>query len=94
VFPNLNGDPMAPDRLTGTFKRLAAQTGLPPVRLHDLRHAAASLALSAGWTWVVREMLGHSSIVLTAGTCTSALPDAALNAAEKIAALILRPGAW
>jgi hypothetical protein len=67
VFTCLNGDPMAPDRLTRTFKKLAALAGLPPVRLHDLRHGAASLALSAGVELkVVQEMLGHSSIVLTA----------------------------
>jgi integrase len=44
VFTGLNGNPMAPDRLTRMFKTLAAQGGLPPVRLHDLRHGAATLA--------------------------------------------------
>lgn len=74
VFTNLNGDPMAPDRLTRMFKKLTAQAGLPPVRLHDLRHGAASLALSAGMDLrVVQEMLGHSSIMLTANTYTSVL---------------------
>jgi len=93
VFTNLNGDPMAPDRLTRMFKKLAAQAGLPPVRLHDLRHGAASLALSAGVDLrVVQEMLGHSSIVLTADTYTSVLPDAAYSAAEKVAALIIKAG--
>jgi hypothetical protein len=29
VFTCLNGDPMAPDRLTWTFKKLAALAGLP-----------------------------------------------------------------
>ena len=43
VFTNLNGDPMAPNRLTRTFRQLAAEAGLPPVRLHDLRHGAATL---------------------------------------------------
>jgi len=93
VFTCLNGDPMAPDRLTRTFKKLAALAGLPPVRLHDLRHGAASLALSAGVELkVVQEMLGHSSIVLTADTYTSVLPDAAYAAAEKVAALIIKAG--
>jgi integrase len=50
VFTCLNGDPMAPDRLTRIFKKLVGLVGLPPVRLHDLRHGAASLALSAGWS--------------------------------------------
>ena len=37
VFTGLNSDPMAPDRLSRTFKTLAADAELPPVRLHDLR---------------------------------------------------------
>jgi integrase len=93
VFTCLNGDPMAPDRLTRTFKKLAALAGLPPVRLHDLRHGAASLALSAGVDLkIVQEMLGHSSIVLTADTYTSVLPDAAQAAAEQVADLIIKAG--
>lgn len=36
VFTNLTGDPMAPDRLTRLSRKLAAEAGLPPVRLHDL----------------------------------------------------------
>jgi len=93
VFTCLNGDPMAPDRLTRIFKKLVGLVGLPPVRLHDLRHGAASLALSAGVELkVVQEMLGHSSIVLTADTYTSVLPDAAHSAAEKVADLIIKAG--
>ena len=93
MFTCLNGDPMAPDRLTRTFKQLAAPAGLPPIRLHDLRHGAASLALAAGVELkVVQEMLGHSSIVLTADTYTSVLPDVAHAAAEKVADLIIKAG--
>jgi integrase len=93
VFTGLNGDPMAPDRLTRTFKALSAEAGLPPVRLHDLRHGAATLALAAGVDLrVVQEMLGHSSIVLTADTYTSVLPDVARTAAEKVATLIIKAG--
>jgi integrase len=93
VFTGLNGDPMAPDRLTRTFTTLAAQAGLPPVRLHDLRHGAATLALAAGVDLrTVQDMLGHCSIVLTADTYISVLPDVARTAAEKVAALILRAG--
>jgi hypothetical protein len=93
VFTSLNGDPMAPDRLTRMFKALAAEAGLPPVRLHDLRHGAATLALAAGVDLrTVQEMLGHSSIVLTADTYTSVLPDVAFAAAEKVASLIIKAG--
>ena len=48
VLTSLAGGPMAPDRLTRTFKTLAAQAGLPPIRLHDLRHGAATLAQGRG----------------------------------------------
>ena len=63
VITSLNGDPMSPDRLTRIFQQLIAEHGLPPIRLHDLRHGAATLALAAGVELkVVQEMLGHSSI--------------------------------
>jgi integrase len=48
VITSFNGRPMAPDRLTRTFKDLTAQAGLPPIRLHDLRHGAATLAQMSG----------------------------------------------
>jgi integrase len=56
----------AADFLTQTFTQLVKASGLPPVRLHDLRHGAASLALAAGVDLkVVADQLGHCSIVLT-----------------------------
>ena len=93
MFTNRNGDPVAPGRLGRTFNKLAAGAGLPPVRLHDLRHGAATLALAAGVDLrTVQDMLGHCSIVLTADTYTSVLPDVASAAAEKVAALIIKAG--
>jgi integrase len=93
VFTNLNGDPVSPGRLTHVFQQMLAQYRLPPVQLHDLRHGAATLALAAGVELkVVQEMLGHSSIVLTADTYTSVLPKLAHTAAEKTATHVLRAG--
>lgn len=95
VFTNLNGDPVSPGRLTHVFQKMLAEHRLPPVRLHDLRHGAATLALAAGVELkVVQEMLGHSSIVLTADTYTSVLPKLAHTAAEKTATHVLRAGWW
>jgi integrase len=48
VFTNIGGRPISPDRLSINFGKLIAASGLPPIRLHDLRHGAASLALQAG----------------------------------------------
>ena len=47
------------------FKKLAAQAALPPVRLHDLRHGAATLALTAGVDLrVVQKMLGAADAMI------------------------------
>jgi hypothetical protein len=68
-----------------------AAVGLPPIRLHDLRHTAASLALQAGVPLkVVSEQLGHSTITITADTYTSVLPEVATAAADAVAGIIPR----
>jgi integrase len=90
VFTNTRGDPITPDRLGELFHRLLRDADLPPIRLHDLRHGAASLSLAAGNDLkTVQTMLGHSSIVLTADTYPSVLPDLAHHATEATARLIL-----
>ncbi len=72
LFTAADGSPLHPDWLTRRFRRLVTVSGLPPVRLHDLRHGAASLALAAGADLkTVQALLGHASIVLTR-TCTPA----------------------
>ena len=78
VFVNTNGRRLRQDYLTRRLRTVIAESGLPPVRLHDLRHGAASLALAAGVDLkVVQEMLGHSSIITTADIYTSVLAEAA-----------------
>jgi integrase len=89
VFTTMAGKPVGPDRLTRLFRKLVTASGLPPVTLHGLRHGTATLALAAGTDLkVVQDQLGHSSIVLTADTYTSVLPETARSAAELTAALL------
>ncbi|GAA4469788.1 tyrosine-type recombinase/integrase [Phytohabitans houttuyneae] len=91
VFTTPTGEALHPADVTDHFQHLARQAGLPPVRLHDLRHGAATLALAAGVDMkVVQAMLRHSSITVTADTYTSVLPDLARNAAEQTAAIVPR----
>jgi integrase len=91
LFVNHDDEPLSPGYVTHTFSRLVAEADLPPIRLHDLRHGAASLSLAAGNELkTVQAMLGHDSIVLTADTYTSVLPCLAHQAAEATAALVLR----
>jgi integrase len=105
VFVTKTGKPFGPDRMTRLFHGLVAVSGLPPVTLHGLRHGAATLALAAGTDLkVVQDQLGHSTIVLTADTYTSVLPQTARTAAEHTAALLfparsrparsVKPAAW
>jgi len=65
--------------------------GLPPVRLHDLRHGSATYALAAGIPIkVVSEDLGHSTTKITEDLYTSVLPELKQSAAEAVAATIPR----
>lgn len=44
------------------FKRILAAAGIENLRIHDLRHSFASLAVNAGATlYDVQHLLGHAS---------------------------------
>jgi integrase len=91
VFTRENGKALHPEYVTRHFERLARDAGLPPIRLHDLRHGAATLALAGGADLkTVSEMLGHSTITITADTYASVLPEVARRAAESAARLVPR----
>jgi integrase len=67
------------------------QCGPAPIRLRDLRHGAATVALADGADLkAVQVMLGHASIILTSDTYTSVLPDLACTTAEAVAAQIMK----
>jgi integrase len=89
VFTDEVGAPLHPQQVSDQFYQLAFQVGLPPVRLHDLRHGAASLMLAARVDLkVVQETLGHVSSTFTRDTYTSVYPEVARAAAESTAALV------
>lgn len=89
LFTTPDGSPIHPDHLTKSFRRLVGETGLPPIRLHDLRHTCASLALQAGiHPKVVADRLGHSSIATTLDTYSHVMPDLGGQAADLLAEII------
>lgn len=91
VFTTADGNDLHPAFVTEHFAELIAAADLPPIRLHDLRHGAATLALAGGADLkVVQHMLGHSSITITADTYTSVLPALAAQAAEAAARMVPR----
>ncbi|MFI7122180.1 site-specific integrase [Amycolatopsis sp. NPDC049868] len=86
-----DGKPLQPSHLSDAFHAIAEAAGLPPVRLHDLRHGAATLMIAAGADLKqVQELLGHSSIAITADTYTHVLPELARETAEAAASIIPR----
>jgi len=90
VFTRPDGLPINPNYATTRFRKLVHRVGLPPVRLHDLRHCAASLAHQAGADLkTLQDLLGHSSVVVTADTYTSVLPEAQRRCADATANLVL-----
>lgn len=91
VFTWQDGRPYHPEYVTQTFERLLVQLGLPPIRLHDLRHCAATLSLAAGVHMKsIQAMLGHAAYSLTADTYTSVLPQFEQAQAEAPLALVPR----
>ena len=89
VFCREDGEPLHPDRFTKCFDRHRRAAGLPIIRLHDLRHSYATLALGAGiHPKVVSERLGHSTIAITLDTYSHVIPAMQEEAAERVARLL------
>ena len=90
VFTRENGEALHPDRVTKMFERHVRTAGLRRIRLHDLRHTHATLALAAGvHPKVVSERLGHSTVSLTLDVYSHAIPALQEDAAATVAALIV-----
>lgn len=90
VFRREDGLPLSPNAFSQTFDRLVASSGLPRIRLHDLRHTHATMALQAGvHPKVVSERLGHSTVSITLDIYSHAIPALQESAAELVAALVL-----
>ena len=76
--------------VSGTRRRLARAAGLPPIRLHDVRHSYATAALAAGVpAKVVSERLGHANIAITLDVYSHVIPGMDAQAANAVASLIL-----
>ncbi|MCY0922997.1 site-specific integrase [Streptomyces sp. H27-G5] len=89
VFTQEDGSWLHPGKVTDLFERLVAASGLPPIRLHDLRHGAATLMLAADIDIkIVSDTLGHSDTRITRDIYQSVLPHVGKSAAEATAKLV------
>lgn len=67
VFANPVRGPTDPRAGARDFKALCAKAGVPPKRLHDLRHSAATMMLASDLDLrTAGQVLGHSQLALTA----------------------------
>jgi integrase len=89
VFCREDGAPIWAQSISRMFKRHAGEAGLPSIRLHDVRHTAATLALQTGiHPKVVSERLGHATIAITLDTYSHVTPGLQEDAAAAVAALL------
>jgi len=86
VFTRKGGSLLDPRTLTHTFRWIVDNSDLPRIRLHDLRHTHASIAVKAGVPiGVVSERLGHASPEFTLHRYSHVMPGMQREAADTIA---------
>jgi integrase len=85
VFTTRLGTPIHPRNDYRSFRELIRQANLRRVRIHDLRHTAASVLLAQGVpARVVMEILGHSQISVTLNTYAHVAPEVSREAANRV----------
>ena len=76
---------------TRTFQRAAFDASLPPIRLHDLRHGAATLAHAAGADLKgIQALLRLASMSITADTYTTVLQESQAALATGMTSIVPR----
>ena len=89
IFTSEDGDALHPEAVSRFFRQAMKREALPTIRLHDLRHTHATLALRAGiHPKVVSERLGHATVAITLDTYSHAIPAMQEEAATRIAELV------
>ena len=89
VFCRPDGGALHPERFSRTFEIEAERAGVPRIRLHDLRHTWATLALSAGeHPKVVQERLGHANVSITLDVYSHVTEGLHTDAASRVAGII------
>jgi integrase len=88
VFVREDGRPLNPSTIGQQLTVRARQAELPHIRVHDLRHTYATLALEAGvHPKVVSERLGHANIGITLNLYSHVSEGMDRDAADRVAGL-------
>ncbi|MHB2029666.1 MAG: tyrosine-type recombinase/integrase [Acidimicrobiales bacterium] len=92
IFTSTIGTPIDPRNLYREFQGICRQAGLGDWHPHELRHSAASLMLAQGVKiQVVSQVLGHSSIRMTADVYGHILDPDRREAADALGILLWLP---
>jgi integrase len=85
-------EPWRPNRVTLAFNRLCKRAGVAGVRLHDLRHFAATRLLVAGVpVKTVAGRLGHANAATTLNVYAHVVESSDAEAAQVLGDLLRRP---
>ncbi len=89
VFAGPEGGHLRPESVSAMFERRVANSGLPKVRFHDLRHTHASHLLAAGTNIkATSHRLGHAKVSITLDVYSHLMPEDDSVAASAVAALV------
>lgn len=92
VFATGIGTPIEPGNLRRSWQRITASAGLSRLRIHDMRHAHATIMLGQGvHPKIVSERLGHASVNITLDTYSHVLPGLQEAAAAQLDAAFAEP---
>ena len=79
-----DGSPPNPESFSDLFHKLAADAGLPDIRLHDLRHSYATAALGGGVpVKVLSQRIGHADVGVTLKVYAHVMPGDDEDAARR-----------
>jgi integrase len=93
VFTREDGTAVPGQWVSVRFETLAYRAGPPPIRFHDLRHGAASLAKASGAdSKYIAALLGHARTSFTDDVYVTLFPEVAKATAEAAAAIVPRAG--
>ncbi|WP_328764339.1 tyrosine-type recombinase/integrase [Streptomyces sp. NBC_00272] len=85
VFCQPDGRPLGPHHVLDRLRRLSAEAGVPRITVHDLRHLAATITITAGVPLtVVSKTLRHSTLSTTANIYSHLTQQAAREAVDTI----------
>lgn len=91
IFTDQLGAPLEGTTVLFRFQRALRLAGIARLRVHDLRHLHGALLLLGGVDIAtVRDVLGHSSIALTADVYAGIMPALKQDAAERCEKILAR----